>query len=72
MRKTEGVGVMKDRELNLEGTEASHTLGGAGEDRVRGRGKGIHFKIFKFSVFLLFSFWSLSFLKYEADVYMGQ
>ena len=30
---------MKDKELKLEEIEASHTLGGAGEDRVQGRGK---------------------------------
>ena len=34
----EGVGVMKDKELKLEETEASHTLGGAGEGRVQVRG----------------------------------
>jgi hypothetical protein len=27
-RKTEGVGIMKDKELKLEETEYSHTLGG--------------------------------------------
>jgi hypothetical protein len=32
---------MPDKELNLEATEAPHTLGGAGEGRVQGRGKGI-------------------------------
>jgi hypothetical protein len=32
---------MKDKELKLEETEASHTLGGAGQGRVQGRGKGI-------------------------------
>ena len=36
----EGVGVIKDKELKLEETEASHTLGGAGEDRVQVRGEG--------------------------------
>ena len=30
---------MKDKELNLEEIEASHTLGGSGESRVQGRGK---------------------------------
>ena len=30
---------MKDKELKLEEIEASHTLGGAGEGRVQGRGK---------------------------------
>jgi len=35
----EGVGLMKDIELKLEEFEASHTLRGAGEDRVQGRGK---------------------------------
>ena len=30
---------MKDKELNLEEIEVSHTLGGAGEVRVQGRGK---------------------------------
>jgi len=28
-RKSEGVGVMRDKELKLEETETSHTLGGA-------------------------------------------
>ncbi len=37
--KVEGVGVMKDKVLNLEEIEAFHALGGAGEDRVQGRGK---------------------------------
>ncbi len=38
--EVEGVGVMKDKELKpLEDIEASHTLGGAGEGRVQGRGK---------------------------------
>jgi hypothetical protein len=32
--KAEGVGVMKDEVLKLEETEASQTLGGAGEGRV--------------------------------------
>ena len=31
---------MKDKEINLEEMEASHTLGGAGEDSVRGEGRG--------------------------------
>ncbi len=35
------MGVMSEKELNLEETEASHTLGGAEEGRVHGRGKGI-------------------------------
>ena len=35
----EVVGVMKDRELKLEETQASHTRGGAGECRVQGGGK---------------------------------
>ena len=30
---------MKDKELKLEKIEASHTLGGAKEGRVQGRGK---------------------------------
>jgi hypothetical protein len=30
---------MKDKEVKLEETEASHTLGGVGEGRVQGRGK---------------------------------
>ena len=30
---------MKDKELMLEEIEATHTLGGAGEGRVQGRGK---------------------------------
>ena len=30
---------MKDKELKLEEIEAPHTLGGAGEGRVQGRGK---------------------------------
>jgi hypothetical protein len=34
---------MKDKELKLEETEASHTLGGAGQRRVQGRGKAIGF-----------------------------
>ena len=29
--KVEGVGVMKDKELNIEEIEVSHTLGGVGE-----------------------------------------
>ncbi len=56
MRKTQGVGVTKERELKLEGTEASHTLGGAGEDRVQGRGKGIKILSVDFLFFLLFCF----------------
>ena len=35
----EGAGVTQDKELKLEETEVSHTLGGAGEGRVQGRGK---------------------------------
>jgi len=36
----EDVGVMKDKNPNLEEIEDSHTLGGVvGEDRVQGRGK---------------------------------
>ena len=35
------MGVMPEKELKLEETEASHTLGGAEEGRVHGRGKGI-------------------------------
>ena len=31
---------MRDKELNLEETEDSHTLGGTGEGRVQGRGEG--------------------------------
>ena len=30
---------MKDKELNFKEIEVSHTLGGAGEVRVQGRGK---------------------------------
>ena len=30
-REVEGVGVVKDKEINLEEIEASHTLGGPGE-----------------------------------------
>ncbi len=39
---TEGVSVMKDKELKLEETEASHTIGGSGEgrDHVRGKWRG--------------------------------
>ena len=33
------VGVMKDKELKIEEIAASHTLGGAGENGVQGRGK---------------------------------
>ena len=35
----EGVGVMKENEVNLDQIEVSHTLGGSGEGRVQGRGK---------------------------------
>ena len=38
--KAEGVGVIKDKELKLEETEACNTLGGAGESRVQVRGEG--------------------------------
>jgi hypothetical protein len=38
-RKTESVGVMKDKELELEETEASHTLGRGGEGHIRVREK---------------------------------
>jgi hypothetical protein len=40
--KTDGVGVMKDKDLNLEETESSYTLTGSGspEGRVQGTGKG--------------------------------
>ena len=31
---------MKDKEVKVEGIEASHTLGGSGEGHVQGRGKG--------------------------------
>ena len=37
---------MKDKEVKLEETEASHTLVGAGEDRVQGRGKGISCRVY--------------------------
>ena len=33
-------GVMKDKGLNIEEIEVLHTLCGAGEGRVQGRGKG--------------------------------
>ncbi len=36
LRKEEGVGVMKVKEVNLEETEASLTLGGSEEGRVQG------------------------------------
>ena len=39
MEEGKGVGVMKDKELKLEEIEVTHTLGGAGEGRVQGRGK---------------------------------
>ena len=39
-RKVEGVGVVKDKELEFEETEASLTLGGSGEGRVQERRKG--------------------------------
>jgi len=39
--RQKGVVVVKDKELKLEETEASLTLGGAGEGRVQGCGKGI-------------------------------
>jgi hypothetical protein len=39
VRKVQGVGVMKDKELKLEGIEVSHTLGGVGEGLVQWRGK---------------------------------
>ena len=45
-RKANGVGFMKDKELKLQETEASHTLGGAGESHVQGRGKGIGCKCY--------------------------
>jgi hypothetical protein len=32
---------MKDKELKIEETESSRTLGGTGEGRVQGRGKGL-------------------------------
>ena len=38
-RKGEGVSVVKDTESKIEEIEASHTLGGAGEGGVQGRGK---------------------------------
>ena len=34
-RTVEGVGVMKDKDLNREEIEGSHTLGGAGEGHVQ-------------------------------------
>jgi hypothetical protein len=37
---------MKDKELKLEEIVASHTLGGAGEGRVQGRGKWRGFKCY--------------------------
>ena len=39
-RKVQGVGVMKDKVVKVEEIEVSHTLGGSGEGRVQGRGKG--------------------------------
>ena len=38
LAQREGVGVMKDRELNLEEVEVSHTLGGSGEGGDQGLG----------------------------------
>jgi hypothetical protein len=40
-RKVGGVGVMKGNELKLKEIEASHTLGGAREGRVQGRGREV-------------------------------
>ena len=37
--KGEGVSVRKDKEIKFEEIEVPHTLGGAGEDGVQGRGK---------------------------------
>jgi hypothetical protein len=39
VRNAEGVGVMKDKELKFEETEASHTVGEVGEGRVQMIGK---------------------------------
>jgi hypothetical protein len=38
-RKEEDVGVMKDKKLNLEEIDVSHTLGRAGKGGVQRRGK---------------------------------
>ncbi len=38
-RKVDCVGVMKDKEIQVEEVEVSHTLGGSGEGRVHGWGK---------------------------------
>ena len=45
-RKVGGVGVMKGNELKLKEIEASHTLGGAGEGRVQGKGKWREFRCY--------------------------
>ena len=54
MRKSEGVSVMKDKEIKLVEIETSHTLGGSGEGRVppntRKVIKSLYFLLKKWSV----------------------